>query len=288
MSTSSSARAARAAIKAAVPKLWRRRARAWLWRMESVLGPGRALRALSFYGQFRRDLRAYRSLPGAEHVGSVDLWPCLFDRTDTTPFDAHYFYQDSWAARRILRIRPTHHVDVGSRVDFVGILSAAVPIVFLDIRPLEASLPNLRTAAGSLAHLPFSDGSVPSLSCLSVLEHIGLGRYGDPLDPQGTKRACRELARVLARGGNLFVGVPVGRERVCFNAHRVHSPQTILRYFEDLTLVEFSCVVGEGIFHEGVDPYRTDLGKSACGLFWFTRERAGSGRGDAAETELRR
>ncbi|MCK4374302.1 MAG: DUF268 domain-containing protein [Candidatus Brocadiae bacterium] len=242
--------------------------------MESVLGPRRALRALSLYGQFRSDLRAYRSLPGAEPIESADLWPFLFDKTDTTPFDAQYFYQDSWAARRILATHPPYHVDVGSRVDFAGILSAAMPIIFLDIRPLVVSLSNFRSVAGSILQLPFADGGLPSLSCLHVIEHIGLGRYGDPFDPEGTKKAARELGRVLAVGGSLFVGVPVGRERVCFNAHRVHSPQTILRYFEDLTLVEFSCLVGEGIFHEGVDPYRTDLGKSACGLFWFKKERS--------------
>lgn len=256
--------------------------------MESVLGPRRALRALLFYGQFRRDLRAYRSLPGAEHVGSVDLWPCLFDRTHTTPFDAHYFYQDCWAARRILETHPACHVDVGSRVDFAGILSAAMPIIFLDIRPLVVSLSNFQSIAGSILQLPFADGGLPSLSCLNVIEHIGLGRYGDPFDPEGTRKAARELARVLAPGGNLFVGLPVGRERVCFNAHRVHTPQTVVRYFDGLKLSEFSCVVGEGDFREDVDPLTTDLGKGACGLFWFTRERAGSGRGDAAETELRR
>jgi SAM-dependent methyltransferase len=210
-------------------------------------------------------------LRGAEPIESSDLWPCLFDKTATSPFEPHYFYQDSWAARRILATRPAQHVDVGSRVDFVAILSAAVPIVFLDIRPLAVSLTNLQCTAGSLLSLPFADASVPSLSCLHVIEHIGLGRYGDPFDPEGTRKAARELMRVLAPGGNLFIGTPIGRERVCFNAHRVHSPQTILQYFNGLELVEFSCVVGDGRFVQKADPLRTDLENGGCGLFWFTR-----------------
>ncbi len=268
----------KAMIKAVVPRHWRRRMRALQWRIESVWGPGRGLRALRSYRAFRKDLRRYRVLPGAERIDSVDLWPCLFDKTETTPFDVHYFYQDSWAARRILQTHPKEHVDVGSNVHFVVVLSAHVPVLFVDIRPLDVALPNLNTMAGSLLRLPFPSGSVPSLSCLHVIEHVGLGRYGDPFDPQGTKKAARELARVLASGGNLFVGAPIGRERCCFNAHRVHCPQTILRYFEGLALVEFSCVVGEGKFYENADPENVDLEKSACGLFWFTKRNEGRTR----------
>ena len=262
-------------IKAMVPQYWRRRARALQWRIESVWGPRRALRALRLYHAFRRDLRRYQALPGAERIESTDLWPCLFDKTETTSFDQHYFYQDSWAARRILRTHPKEHVDIASNVHFVGIVSASIPVLFVDIRPLPASLPSLETMAGSLLDLPFATDSIPSLSCLSVIEHVGLGRYGDPIDPEGTKKAARELARVLAPAGNLFVGVPIGRERVRFNAHRVHLPQTILRHFNELALVEFSCVGGDGNFYEDVDPADANLGKSACGLFWFTKRDEG-------------
>ena len=152
-------------------------------------------------------------------------------------------------------------------------MSASLPVTFVDLRPLSVSLPNLKTIGGSILRLPFADSRVASLSCLHVIEHIGLGRYGDPLDPQGTRKAAAELTRVLAPGGNLFVGAPVGRERVCFNAHRVHAPKTILTYFEPLELAEFSCVVGEGELREHVDPLTTDLGFSACGLFWFRKKK---------------
>jgi SAM-dependent methyltransferase len=211
-------------------------------------------------------------LKGAERIDSTDLWPCLFDKASDHPVDWQYFYQDSWAARRILQTRPVEHVDVGSRVDFAGILSASIPVTFIDIRPLKVRLANLRTAGGSILQLPLSDASVRSLSCLHVIEHVGLGRYGDPMDPSGSRKAGAELARVLAPGGNLFLGVPVGRERVCFNAHRVHAPKTILDYFKGLDLIEFSCVVGDGCYLERADPLSTDLGYAACGLFWFAKQ----------------
>ena len=65
--------------------------------------------------------------------------------------------------------------------------------------------------------------------------------------------------------------MPVGRERICFNAHRVHSPEKIIRYFEGLELVEFSCVVGEGPFCENVNPRQVDGLNNGCGLFWFRK-----------------
>ena len=94
----------------------------------------------------------------------------------------------------------------------------------MDIRPLEVDIEGLTPIAGSVLDLPFADGSLESVSCLHVAEHIGLGRYGDPLDPLGTRKAAAELQRVLAPGGQLLFSLPVGRPRVDFNAHRVHDP----------------------------------------------------------------
>src|SRR3954454_20739809 len=137
-------------------------------------------------------------MPGAEAIRDEVLNPQLHDRLPTTPFVQHYFFQDIWAARRVAERRPPRHVDVGSRVDLVGFLTAIAPVTFVDIRPLEADVEGLESVAGSVLSLPFEDGSLPSVSCLHVAEHIGLGRYGDPLDPGGTRKAADELQRVLA------------------------------------------------------------------------------------------
>lgn len=247
--------------------------RALQWRIEEIWDPSRALRALSLYRAFRQDLRQYRALTDAEKINPIDLWPCLFDKTETSPVAAHYFYQAAWAARRILQTKPQKHVDIGSQLDFLAILSAAIPITFVDIRPLVVPLSNVKSIAGSILTLPFHDNSIPSLSCLHVIEHIGLGRYGDKLDPKGTEKAARELTRVLSIGGNLFLSTPVGRERVCFNAHRIHSPKTIISYFERLDLIEFSCEDDSGKFREDVHPSEVESASYTCGLFWFIKKR---------------
>jgi hypothetical protein len=104
-----------------------------------------------------------------------------------------------------------------------------------------------------------------------VLEHVGLGRYGDPLDPDGSIKASHELIRVLAPRGQLLLGVPIGRERVAYNAHRIFCPRTILVWFSELLLTEFSVVTDEGHFKRFATPDDFHAADYACGLFLFER-----------------
>lgn len=232
----------------------------------------KGFRGFCNYCWFVADWRTYSRMAGAEPLRLLDSYPCLLDRTETTPFDSHYFYQDIWAFKAIHASGTKNHIDVGSRVILAGMLTAITEVTFVDIRPLTVGLENFDSKQGSILALPFSDNSVPSLSCLHVAEHIGLGRYGDPLDPEGTKKAARELARVLAPTGDLYFSVPVGKPRVCFNAHRIHSPQHVLDFFHDLQLVQFSGIDDEGTFEQDMEPDVLADAAYACGLFHFTRK----------------
>ena len=240
--------------------------------VEPVIDINRILRAPFRYLWFLRDWFAYsRRMAGSSRPSILDIFPVLTDQTASTPFDTHYFYQDIWAFRRVLESRVNYHVDVGSLADFVGFLSSITNVIFVDIRPLRASLDGLESLAGSILSLPFKDDSVHSLSCLHVAEHIGLGRYGDPLDPDGTKKAIKELARVLAPSGALYLGIPIGIPRVCFNAHRIHSSEQILKYCSGLELIEFSGIDDHGVFRRKMDMRLLDKAEYACGLFWFSK-----------------
>lgn len=249
-----------------------RRARGLYRRWTDPLMPiSRMPQAISGYTKYLADWVRYNALPGSETTRLADTHPCLHDRTATTSFDAHYFYQDVWAFKAIQRAHPERHVDVGSSAIYVGMLTAICRVVFIDIRPLVVDLENFECRPGSILELPFENGSVDSLSCLHVAEHVGLGRYGDRLDPKGTVSAARELARVLSPGGNLYFAVPLGRPRVCFNAHRIHSPDQVLEYFRDLHLADFAAVDDRGRFRPRIEPRELETADYACGLFHFTR-----------------
>jgi SAM-dependent methyltransferase len=166
-------------------------------------------KSLTAWWRFWNSYRRYKQLaPPHEQPLLKYLYPCLGDDTEQTPIEPIYFYQDAWAFEKIVKQHPAFHVDVGSHHKFVALLS-------------------------------FKDASVPSLSSLCVIEHIGLGRYGDPLDPYGSEKAIQELKRVVQPGGDLYISVPLDDEnRVYFNAHRAFREEYLIMLFEPFQVIE--------------------------------------------------
>ncbi|MFI5071629.1 MAG: DUF268 domain-containing protein [Terriglobales bacterium] len=225
---------------------------------------------------YLKDVRRYRkmnNLPSFNFALS-NAFPILTDMDAGAGIaGGHYFHQDLWAARKIYEQRPGQHFDIGSRVDgFVAHLLVFMPVTAIDIRPMRTDIRGLTFLQDDAAELAqLADDSVYSLSTLHVAEHFGLGRYTDPVDPQACFRFMASLQRVLAPGGRLYFSVPVGRERVEFNAHRIFSPQTILNNFSKLRLISFSFVADDGNLYEDRDPANLPQSELACGLFEFTK-----------------
>jgi hypothetical protein len=228
---------------------------------------------LSDYAVFRRGLKNTESRFA---VRWSDFYPCIGEKTAGTNFDRHYVYHPAWAARVLARTKPECHMDISSALQFSAILSAFVPVKFYDYRPAHLSLSNFSSSKCDLARLPFPDESVTSLSCMHTVEHIGLGRYGDPIDPDGDLKAMSELRRVLAPGGSLLFVVPIGRPRIAFNAHRIYGYRQIREYFADLTLKEFALIPEDekdgGLIYNASQE-QADKETYGCGCFWFLKER---------------
>lgn len=202
---------------------------------------------------------------------------CLYDVTSSTEFDRHYIYHTAWAARKIKSISPNSHIDISSSLYFSALVSAWIPIDFYDVRPAKISLDGLNSKSADLLNLPFGDNSIESLSCMHVIEHIGLGRYGDDIDSKGDLKALQELIRVLKPGGHLLIVVPIGKQMLRFNAHRVYDSVQFIKYFLDLSLEEFS-LIPEKEIDGGIvlnpSPELLDKQQYGCGCFHFTKRAA--------------
>ena len=230
----------------------------------------RRLRGLPY---FFSNLRAWqRAQLGTFPARLSELRFLTWERfSDAGGATGHYFHQDLWVANRLFKTDTTRHVDVGSRLDgFIAHILPFCSVTFVDLRPISLSHDNFSFVQGTINALPFPNASVASLSCLHVIEHIGLGRYGDEVDPDGHRKAAAELVRVLAPGGRLYLGTPVGRQRLVFDAHRIFDPETIVEAFAPARLVSFHLIsdAGDRVMENASfdEARRCDYG---CGIFIF-------------------
>jgi SAM-dependent methyltransferase len=227
--------------------------------------------------RFRREFDEFDALSANDSRFALkwaDREPYLSDATATTAYERHYVLHPGWAARILSQTRPNSHVEISSSLYFIATVSAFVPIKYYDYRPAKLPLDGVTSEAANLMHLPFRDDELPSISCMHVIEHIGLGRYGDPLDATGDLKAAKELARVVAQGGHLLIVAPVGRPEIRFNAHRIYSYAQVLDMFSGLHLREFALIPDDPLEPElirNARPERVEQQTYACGCFWFEK-----------------
>ncbi len=172
-----------------------------------------------------------------QYNGALAINPCFGDRyKEGGEVKSEYFWQDLLIAQKIFKAHPKKHVDVGSRIDgFVAHIASFRDIEVFDIRPLDVSIPGVLFRQADLMSDNFlsvdpsvETGYCDSLSCLHAIEHFGLGRYGDPIDPNGYLRGINNLCKLLKEDGILYLSTPIGRQRVEFNANWVFDPLTIV------------------------------------------------------------
>lgn len=192
---------------------------------------------------------------------------------------SEYFFQDLWAAKKISKLDSSEtHYDIGSRIDgFISsLLSFRGNIVLIDIRPMDRFLDEgLRFIQEDATLLEgIADNSVASLSALCSLEHFGLGRFGDDIDPMSCFHAFASIQRVMKPGGHVFISVPIGRQCVAFNAHRIYDPRTITSQFRQCELVEFTVITNDAKtpYHYNANPADyADQNLGFVGLFEFKK-----------------
>lgn len=211
--------------------------------------------------------------------------PMIMDRYSSDGlFDSHYFFQDIYVASKVIESQAARHFDIGSRVEgFISHLLTSYQgeITLIDIRPLPIEIERLHFICADATKLEnIEDGSIESISSLHAIEHFGLGRYGDPIDPESCYAAMRSIQRVLCKGGRLYFSVPIGKEdAVFFNSHRMFKPSTILRIFDKMELREFSYIHNYRIETLKGEDAKTMIKNDTlpianydCGIFIFYRK----------------
>lgn len=208
--------------------------------------------------------------------GHIDiLQPMLGERNGQAGHaSGHYFHQDLLVAGLIFGDNPATHLDVGSSIEgFVSHVASFRSIDVADIRPLSKSVhENLNFRELDLQHVEV-DESWQSVLCLHTLEHLGLGRYGDQIDPNGHVEGFENLIQLVKRGGRLYVSFPISdRPRVHFNAHRVLSPTEVINWGGSrLALERFDFVDDEGSLHTLASPFNLPPLDYGCGIYTFRR-----------------
>jgi len=212
----------------------------WFTKTQLGFNPIIFMRSLLGLKKYLCDLLHYK----ATYHGPLTLLPCLSDyQQEGGDTKSEYFWQDLLVAQLIFKNAPYSHVDIGSRLDgFVAHVASFRQIEVFDIRPVKSKIPGVVFRQADLMSrdnhlLEITD----SLSCLHALEHFGLGRYGDPINPNGYISGIENMSEILRDNGILYLSVPVGRECVEFNAHRIFQASNIIKTAKtyNLQLIEF-------------------------------------------------
>lgn len=234
----------------------------------------KSLQGLGFYYS---DLKAFKAkMQGNNDFTFGKSYKILDERTASAgTMSGHYFHQDLHVAGRIFANKPSVHLDIGSRIDgFVAHVASFRKIEVMDIREQHSTIQNIAFTQADLMQLPNQlVNKYESISSLHVIEHFGLGRYGDPIDPNGHLKAIENIYMMLQQGGVFYFSVPIGRQRIEFNAHRIFSVDYLIKHLEPkFEIMEFSVVNDAGDFEYNV-PFSKEAASNnynynfGCGIF---------------------
>ncbi len=237
-------------------------------------------RTAQFFGSLPYYLKTYfrlkKQLKGQTDFRFSTFLPMMTDRKEKSgAMSGHYFHQDLLIARKIFENKPAKHVDIGSRIDgFVAHVSVFREIEVFDIRPQKSKVKNIVFKQADLMQLQSElEGYCDSLSSLHVIEHFGLGRYGDPIDKDGHIKAINNYYKILKTDGTLYLSVPMGKQRIEFNAHRVFALSYLVPLLEkNFSIKSFSYINDAGEMFEDID-FKSDMAKNnfnckfGCAIF---------------------
>jgi len=228
----------------------------------------------SFISDYIKILNARSDYP---KFGPLRISPYFGDRYEQGgDMKSVYFQQDLFVSQQVYKNAPLRHLDIGSRTDgFVAHIATFREIDVVDIRAIDSIVSNIQFRQSDMMKKP--DLSLyekyDSISSLHAIEHFGLGRYGDPIDLDGHIKAINNIHNLLMTQGRFYFSVPIGKQRIEFNAHRVFSVKYLLDLFKNKFVVESFSYIDDNknIFtHQDLIPEQIEKSYGCnygCGIF---------------------
>jgi hypothetical protein len=228
---------------------------------------------LFYFIKYFSDLIKYKKLNGKVNY----IFPVLGeDKKKSGQITNHYFYQDLLVASYIFKNKPTKHIDIGSRIDgFVANVASFRKIEVFDLRINKLNFKNIKFRKLNLNKINkklynYAD----SISCLHTIEHFGLGRYGDPIDPDSYKKGFNNLVKMLKSKGLLYISFPISNNNeTFFNLERRFNPKDILGWTKELILLNFDFIDDKQKLNLNVNLlslYKKNI-VNGCGIYVFKK-----------------
>lgn len=176
--------------------------------------------------------------------GSAQLvvWPCEGDADDdpVLVYDRHFEYAYVIEVIRRYRLDGLTILDIGSAGSVLPTVLAAMgnKVICLDMRNWPVEYKGVEILRGEVSTADIPEGSCDVITCVSALEHFGLGRYGDRHDVDGDFKGLARIRTWLKTEGVLILTLPYGRPTVAYPAHRVYDESRLARLTEGLTVLD--------------------------------------------------
>ncbi|MHB8624633.1 MAG: class I SAM-dependent methyltransferase [Aggregatilineales bacterium] len=175
----------------------------------------------------------------------LTVWPCEGD-AGSTPVVGDRHYEYAYTVEAVIRhvLIGKAVLDIGSAGSFLPSMLAALGLnlTCLDVREWPMQWSGLRVVQGDLVSSyntsMLAPESFDGITCISTLEHFGLGRYGDALDIDGDVNGMQHMRRFLKAGGLMILTIPYGRAEVDYPAHRIYDQTRFQRVIMGMEVVE--------------------------------------------------
>jgi 2-polyprenyl-3-methyl-5-hydroxy-6-metoxy-1,4-benzoquinol methylase len=152
----------------------------------------------------------------------------------------------AYAFRALSGVEPGAKIlDVGASESTVALSLASLgyEVTAIDPRPYPLSHPRLRVVVGGVEEWDPGE-RFAALLCISTLEHIGSGEYGQPVDGNADADALRRLQTLTEPGGLLILTTPYGHARDAKGA-RVYDRATLETLLAAWTVEDFTIIARE-------------------------------------------